>query len=262
MTLVDTHCHLYLQDFDKDLEQVVQRAVESGVQKVFIPAIDSETHERVHQLADHQFSIQHSAFSILPMMGVHPCSINQNFEEELRIALNHLDSGRKYYAIGEIGLDYYWDLTYKEQQVIAFERQIGWSIERKLPVAIHGRNSTADCIASVSKHKGKAKGIFHCFSGTPEEAKQVIELGFYLGIGGVVTYKKSNLKEILQQTGLTHVVLETDAPYLAPIPYRGKRNEPSYIRIICEAIAQALGIEVGKVAEITTGNAMNVFQLK
>jgi TatD DNase family protein len=195
------------------------------------------------------------------MMGLHPCSVKENFEEELKIAEGYLNSGRKYFAVGEIGLDYYWDLTFKAQQIMAFERQIEWSIERNLPVAIHSRNSVTDCIAIVSKYKGRAKGIFHCFSGTLEEAKQITELGFYLGIGGVITYKTSDLKSLLPQIGLKNVVLETDAPYLSPVPCRGKRNEPAYIRTICESVAQAMNKDLERVAEISTENALRVFQV-
>jgi TatD DNase family protein len=257
--LVDTHCHLYLKNFDTDLENVISRSIANGVNKIFLPAIDKDTHDRLHALADRNFSKHSADFGIFPMMGVHPCSITANFEDELNTAKNYLDSGRKYYAVGEIGLDYYWDVTYKEQQIIAFERQIDWSIEKKLPVVIHSRNSTSDCIKSVSKYQGKVKGIFHCFSGTLDEAKQIIDLGLYLGIGGVVTYKNSDLKEIIRQTGLGNVVLETDAPYLAPIPFRGKRNEPSYIKPIAQYIADSLDMDVSEVAQATTSNALRVF---
>lgn len=258
MTLVDTHCHLYLKNFDNDINEAIQRCIDNGVSKVFLPAIDNETHDRLHKLID---STTQPGFELYAMMGVHPCSIKENFEEELSIAKNFLDSGRKYYAVGEIGLDYYWDVTFKEQQIIAFERQIEWSIERNFPISIHSRNSTKDCIKSVSKYASKAKGIFHCFSGTAEEAKQIMDLGFYLGIGGVATYKNGGLKELLPQMGISHLVFETDAPYLAPVPYRGKRNEPSYIKTICESVAETLQMSVDEVASTTTANALKVFQL-
>ena len=261
MMLIDTHCHLYLKDYDYDLKAVVEKATQNGVKKIFLPAIDSETHERVHRLADKKFENADPELQILPMMGLHPCSVKENFEDELKIVEDFLNSGRKYYAVGEIGLDYYWDVSFKEQQIIAFERQIEWSIERNLPISIHSRKSTPDCIASVTKYKGRVKGIFHCFSGTLEEAKEVIELGFYLGIGGVVTYKNTNLREIIQRVGLNNVVFETDAPYLTPLPHRGKRNEPAHIRIICETVAQTLNKDINRVAEVTTNNALKVFQL-
>ncbi len=255
MKLIDTHCHLYLDDFKSDFAAIAERAQQAGVEKIFLPAIDSETHESLIKLSS-------DSVTILPMMGLHPCSVKANFEEELKIAESYFNSGTKFYGVGETGLDYYWDLTFKEQQVVSFERQIAWSIERKLPVIIHSRNSTSDCIKSVGKFNGKAKGIFHCFSGTLEEARQIIELGFYLGIGGVATYKNSGLKEILKQLSLDNIVLETDAPYLTPVPHRGKRNEPSYLKLICESVATVFEKNAEEVAEITLHNASVVFQLK
>jgi TatD DNase family protein len=254
--LIDTHCHLYLDDFKADLAEVIQRATDNRVQKIFLPAIDTETHEQLNALA--RLSTDNLQF--LPMMGVHPCSIKENFEEELKTAEHYLNNG-KYCAVGEIGLDYYWDVSFKEQQIYAFEKQLQWSIDRKLPVAIHSRNSTADCITSVTKFNGTVRGIFHCFSGTTEEAQQVIELGMYLGIGGVVTYKNTNLRDILQEVGLSNVVLETDSPYLTPVPHRGKRNEPSYVKLVAEGIANALEKSIEEVAAITSENALKVFQL-
>lgn len=257
MSITDTHCHLYLKGFKADLATVIERSVQAGVNKIFLPAIDRDTHQDLIDLV----AQSSAACEIYPMMGVHPCSINENFEEELEIARQHLDSGIKFYGVGETGLDYYWDVTYKEQQIVAFERQIQWGIDRNLPVIIHSRNSTPDSIASVAKFNGKATGIFHCFSGTLAEAQQAIELGFYLGIGGVVTYKNGGLKEIVQQVGLSNLVLETDAPYLTPVPHRGKRNEPAYTKLVCEAIADALGKTAEEVAEVTTHNARTVFQI-
>jgi TatD DNase family protein len=254
--LIDTHCHLYLADFKADLAEVIQRATESGVQKIFLPAIDTETHEQLNALT----VLSTNKLQLLPMMGVHPCSIKENFEEELKTAERFLNEG-KYYAVGEIGLDYYWDVSFKEQQIYSFEKQLQWSLDRQLPVAIHSRNSTSDCIDAVSKFNGKVKGIFHCFSGTLEEAKQIIDLGMYVGIGGVVTYKNTNLRQILKEVGLSNVVLETDAPYLTPVPHRGKRNEPTYVKLVAEAIATALEKTVEEVAEVTTQNALRVFQL-
>ena len=265
MMLIDTHCHLYLAKYDYDLKEVVERAILSGVKKIFLPAIDSESHERVHSLADRQLMspngmrIGKEDMEILPMMGVHPCSIKENYEEELNIAYNHLNSGRKYYAVGEIGLDYYWDVTFKEQQIRAFERQIEWSIEKNLPIVIHSRNSTADCINVLRQYEGRARGIFHCFSGNVEEVREITHMGFYLGIGGVITYKTSDLKDVIAKIGLKNIVLETDAPYLTPLPHRGKRNEPSYIKLVCAAVAQALNKDLDRVAQITSENALSVF---
>ena len=255
MSLIDTHCHLYLEDFEKDMNENIQRCVNSGVEKVFLPAIDSGTHKQLIELSEREYP----GLKIYPMMGLHPCSVKENFEEELVIATKYLDSGKKFYAIGEIGLDYHWDLTFKAQQLNAFEKQIEMAIERNLPIVIHSRKSTQDCVDVVRKFEGRIKGIFHCFGGTLDEAKQIIDLGFYLGIGGVVTYKNSGLKEVLQQLSLDNIVLETDAPYLTPVPHRGKRNEPSYIKLICESVADALGKSPAEVGEITTKNALRVF---
>ena len=267
MILIDTHCHLYLAKYDYDLKEVVERAIQAGVKKIFLPAIDAESHDKLLKLADKELkapngtAISKEDFEILPMMGVHPCSIKENFEEELAIALAHLDSGRKFYAVGEIGLDYYWDTTFKEQQIRAFERQIEWSLERNLPIVIHSRNSTPDCINILRQYEGRVKGIFHCFSGNIEEAREIIRLGLYLGIGGVITYPTSNLKEIISKVGLKNVVLETDAPYLTPLPHRGKRNEPSYVKLTCAAVAQALNKDLDRVADMTSENALTVFQM-
>lgn len=260
--IIDTHCHLYLKNFSNDLEQVLERAVKKDVLRLLLPAIDSETHEQLLQLAERPIPGEATGLQVLPMMGLHPCSVKENFEQELSIALNYLDDGRKYYAVGEIGLDYYWDVTFKAQQVIAFEQQIEWSIERNLPIVIHSRNSTADCIKSVQKYAGKAKGVFHCFSGTTEDIKQVKDLGFYMGIGGVVTYKNGGLKEVLNEIGLENMVLETDAPYLTPVPHRGKRNESSYLEYVCETIATELKLTYQEVEEQTTLNAKKLFELE
>lgn len=255
--IVDTHCHLYLQEFEIELNDLLQRAHQNGIQKIFLPAIDSETHERLIALTNHQ-----SPITILPMMGLHPCSVKENFEDELKIVEQYLKSNKIFFAIGEIGLDYHWDLSFKEQQLIAFEKQIEMAIEKNLPIIIHSRKSTQECIDVVRKYKGRVKGIFHCFGGTVEEAKQIIELGFYLGIGGVVTYKNSGLKEVLQQLSLENLVLETDAPYLTPVPHRGKRNEPAYLKLVCESIATALEKSAEEVADVTSANALQVFQIK
>ncbi len=257
MSLIDTHCHLYLEDFENDLDELLQRARHHGVGKIFLPAIDSETHTRVLNLCQ----LSTDQCQLLPMMGLHPCSVKENFEDELKIVEQHLNSRTKFYALGEIGLDYHWDLSFKEQQLNAFAKQIEMAIERNLPIVIHSRKSTQDCIEVVKKFDGRVKGIFHCFGGTVEEAKQITELGFYLGIGGVATYKNSGLKEVLQQLSLENLVLETDAPYLTPVPHRGKRNEPAYIKLVCEAVAAATGKSYDEVAEITSLNAVRVFQM-
>jgi len=257
MTLVDTHCHLYAQDFDTDIDIVIQRAKAAGVSYILLPAIDTANDERLFQLSLRS----NSECQLLPMAGLHPCSVNADWEKSLQIVQQQLNSGVKYYAVGETGLDYHWDLTYKEQQISAFDQQIKWSVEYKLPIVIHSRKSTYDCIKYLKPYAVDAKGVFHCFSGSLEEALQIIDLGFYLGIGGVVTYKNSGLKDVLQQIGLERIVLETDAPYLPPVPHRGKRNEPAYVSIVAMTIAQMLGKSVEEVASQTTENAKQLFGL-
>lgn len=256
MYLIDTHCHLYLEEFAADLSSTIERAKQNGVEKIFLPAIDSKTHSQLITLSQSVQQVQ-----LLAMMGLHPCSVKQNFEEELLLVEQHLKTGNTFYAIGEIGLDYHWDLSYQPQQIIAFEKQLALAIRHQLPVVIHSRKSTQDCIEIVRQFKGKVTGIFHCFGGTLAEAEQIIELGFYLGIGGVLTYKNSGLKEVVAQIGLSKLVLETDAPYLSPVPHRGKRNEPSYIKLVAETLAQTLQISEQEVAETTSKNAVQVFKM-
>ncbi len=249
----DTHTHIYDEKLLADPNQI-HRAIDAGVTKLYMPNCDSGTVDAMLQLADSWPD------NCMPMMGLHPTYVNESYETELASVEAWL-AKRKFYGVGEIGLDYYWDLTFKEQQIDAFERQIELALKYDLPIIIHSRESTADCIDIVrKKQNGKLRGIFHCFGGTLEEAQQITELGFYMGIGGVVTYKTSNLPEILKQIGLTHIVLETDAPYLAPVPYRGKRNESSYIPVIAQKIGDIMGISAEKVGETTTANAALLFR--
>lgn len=248
---IDTHTHLYDEQLVGDNN--IKKAIEEGVGKMYMPNCDSSTIAGMLQIAD---SWPQNCF---PMMGLHPCYVKENYLDELAVVEQWL-AERKFYAVGEIGLDYYWDLTFKEQQIIAFNRQIDLALQYNIPVVIHSRESTTDCISLVkAKQNGKLKGIFHCFSGTIEEARQIVDLGFYLGIGGVVTYKKSTLPDIVASIPLQNIVLETDAPYLAPVPYRGKCNQSSYIPIIAAKIAEIKGIDIQDVATITTNNAEMVF---
>jgi TatD DNase family protein len=195
------------------------------------------------------------------MMGVHPCSIKMNYAEELKIAREYLGK-RPFMAIGEIGLDFYWDITYSEQQYEAFHEQIEWALHFDMPIAIHSRNSIDECIRVVSEHQqGKLKGVFHCFSGNEQQAQQIISLGFYLGIGGVLTFKNSGLDKVIENINLEHIVLETDSPYLAPVPFRGKRNECSYMINIAQKLAEIKNTTVQQVADLTTVNAEKLFNL-
>ncbi len=252
--LIDTHCHLYLEELQPDLDAVIKRAEEEGVTKFLMPAIDSNETERLFATE------QRFKGKCIPMMGLHPCSVKENYDEELRMVEDWL-SKRPFVAVGEIGLDYYWDLSFKEQQMVVFEKQIQLSLQYKLPIVIHSRNSLDDCIQVVSKYMGKARGIFHCFSGTLQQANKIIELGFYLGIGGVITYKNAGLAEIMKAITLDYVVLETDAPYLTPVPFRGKRNESSYLKYVVQKLAEVKNISREEVARITTENAKKVFGL-
>jgi len=251
--LIDTHCHIYLDEFDSDREDMLSRARNEGVSKFIMPAIDSETHVDLLALAD-----KYPA-SCLPMMGLHPCSVKAEFEKELKIAEAYFDK-RTFIAVGETGLDFYWDLTWKKEQYISFQRQIEWAIHYNLPVVIHSRNSLDECIKIISENqKGYLKGVFHCFSGTPEQASKIIHLGFYLGIGGVVTFKNSGIDKVIKNVDLKHIVLETDSPYLAPVPVRGKRNECSYLKYVVERLSSIKGVSKEEIGLITTGNAKELF---
>ncbi|HUX84012.1 MAG TPA: TatD family hydrolase [Chitinophagaceae bacterium] len=252
--LADSHAHLYLPDFAGDLEQVMDRAMASGVEHIFMPNIDDTTVGSMLELENHYPDRCH------PMIGLHPCSVGDNPDHTLEFVEDWLGK-RPFYGIGEIGLDYHWDLTYRDQQIRAFEIQIDWAMKFGIPVSIHSREATPDCIRLVGKKQdGTLRGVFHCFSGTPEEARQVMGLGFFLGIGGVITFKNSGLDKVLADIPLDHIVLETDAPYLAPVPHRGKRNESSYLSLICEKIASIRHVESGEVAALTSENALNLFK--
>lgn len=233
---------------------MVERAVAAGVYRLLLPNIDSSTINGMLAL-EAQFP-----GVCIPMMGVHPCYVNENVDKELSIVRNWLEK-RSFKAIGEIGLDFYHDLTYTEQQYKAFREQLELARQYQLPVSIHARESTKECIEVVkSMQDGRLTGVFHCFSGTLEQAKEVIDLGFYLGIGGVVTFKKAGLDKLLEDIDLQHIILETDAPYLAPVPYRGKRNESAYIPLIGERIADVKNLTIADIAEITTSNALKLFK--
>lgn len=247
---IDTHTHLY----DEQLNETdIQRAIDAGVKKMYMPNCDSTTIEGMMDIA------RKWPDNCYPMMGLHPCYVKDNYRAELAIIEKYL-AENKFYAVGEIGLDYYWDMTYALQQAIAFEQQIDWALQYNLPIVIHSRESTADCIEIVKKKQnGNLKGIFHCFSGTLEEARQIAGLGLYLGIGGVVTFKKSTLPDIIKETGLQNIVLETDAPYLAPMPYRGKRNESSYIPLIAAKVAEIFDTDIKTIANTTSQNAEKIF---
>jgi len=253
MKLIDTHAHLYDEQFDTDRNEMIQRALDAGVEKMYLPNCDSTTLPGMLALAD-QYPNQ-----CMPMMGLHPVYVKENYQSELALVQEWL-ARRKFAAVGEIGLDKYWDQTFLEHQKEAFSLQIDWALQYDLPIVIHSRESTTECIEIVrGKQNGKLKGIFHCFSGTVEEARQITDLGLLLGIGGVVTYKKSSLPEVIAAIDLRHLVLETDAPYLSPVPCRGKRNESSYLPHIAAQIGSIKNLSVEEVATITTTNAELIF---
>ncbi len=251
--LIDTHCHLYSKEFAGEWAALIGRAEETGVGKFYLPAIDSGSMEDLLAF-EQQFPGKCRA-----MIGLHPCSVKADYESELALVEQWLGR-RPFAAVGEIGLDFYWDRSFEQQQVIAFHRQIEWALDYDLPVVIHSREAMQACIEGVRKYQqGRLKGIFHCFSGSYELAREIIDLGFYLGIGGVLTYKKAGLAEVLEGIGLDSLVLETDAPYLPPVPFRGKRNESSYLKLIAAKLAEVKGVSPEEVAEITTANAQKIF---
>ena len=253
--IIDTHCHLYSEEFEGDIAEVIKRAKYEGVKKFFLPAIDSTCLEG---MLDLEKKFPDECFA---MMGLHPCYVKENYLEELEIVKNQL-AARHFVAIGEIGIDYYWDKTFAEQQQQAFELQMQWALYYQLPIVIHTRNAMQETINMVKPFAAKGlTGIFHCFSGSYESAKQIVDMGFLLGIGGVVTYKNSGLPQALAQIGAENLVLETDAPYLTPIPFRGKRNESSYLKYIIEKLAEIKNMSVEEMAAITTANAERIFGL-
>ena len=255
MIYIDSHTHLFSSQFDNDRHQVVQKAIEQGVEKMLLPNINSKTIEAVHQLC--QDFPQHC----FPMIGLHPCDIKNDYEEELKIIKSHLDKG-KYVAIGEIGIDLYWDKGTLEIQKKAFRQQLKWAKEYDLPVAIHIRKSF-DTIFEVLEEVNdqNLRGVFHCFTGSKEQGQKAIEMGFMLGIGGVVTFKNSGLDKVLKELPLEKLLLETDSPYLAPTPYRGQRNESSFITIVAQKLAEIYEVNLEEVAIKTTHNAKTLFNL-
>ena len=255
MMLIDTHSHIYVPEFAPDFTQMLEKAQNEGVRKIILPAIDSLSHEAMLKVEDENPGV------CLSMMGLHPCSIKESYKEELTIARDYLEK-RTFKAVGEIGLDFYWDKTFTEQQYAAFHEQIEWAIHFDISIAIHSRNSTDECIEVVAAHqKGNLRGVFHCFSGNTDQANQIIDLGFFLGIGGVITFKNAGLDKVMEEVSLNHVVVETDAPYLAPVPFRGKRNEPSYLKYVVDKLAAIKNVSAEEIATITTANAEKLFGL-
>jgi TatD DNase family protein len=250
---IDTHAHIYLSDFSDDREDILSRADEQKVSRIYMPNVD---HTSIDGMMELEYRYKDRCIA---MMGLHPCYIKKDFQRELYLVEEWL-SKRKFAAVGEIGTDLYWDKTFWEQQKEAFTIQIGWAKKHKLPVVIHCRESIDETIQIVSALKDEnLTGVFHCFSGNAEQAKRIIELGFYLGIGGVATFKKGGLDLVLPEISLDHLVLETDSPYLAPVPHRGKRNEPAYIPLIAQRISDIKDVLLDEVQRLTTANAGKLF---
>lgn len=252
--LTDTHTHLFAEEFDSDRIETVQRAIAAGVKKMYLPNIDSSSIASMLKL---EAEFPENCFA---MMGLHPCSVNEKYEAELKIIEEWFEK-RKFYAVGEIGMDYHWDKTFISQQKDAFARQIELAKKHRLPIVIHQRECFDDLFEIVrSKNDKLLKGIFHCFTGTLDQANKIISLGdFKIGIGGAITYKKSELPEVIKQIDMKYIVLETDSPYLTPAPYRGKRNESSCIVFVAQKIAEIKGISFEEVEFITTKNAEEIF---
>ena len=251
--MIDTHCHLYGEAFARDQAETIQRAEKEGVERFYLPAIDSGSREALQALEARYPGV------CIGMAGLHPCSVKGNYLKELRVVEEDL-ARRPWVAVGEIGLDFYWDRTFEREQYEVFRQQIRWALQYDIPIVIHSRDSMAECIGVVrEEQQGKLRGIFHCFSGDGDAAREVTGLGFYLGIGGVLTYKNSGLPAAIREIPLEFMVLETDAPYLSPVPFRGKRNESSYLKYIAAKLAEVKGSSVEEVARITTENAQKIF---
>jgi len=254
---IDTHTHIYSEEFDADREMAISRAGQAGVDCFLLPAIDSQYHERLLHTVS---GFPHLCY---PMMGLHPTSVKADFQNELAIVENYLERpDLRFYAVGEIGIDLYWDKTYEAEQKNAFRKQLNLAVTHHLPVVIHTRNSMDMALEILEKENNPGlRGVFHCFSGNQEQARRAINLGFLLGIGGVITYKNSGLQKVVEMTNPEHLVLETDAPWLPPVPHRGERNEPSYISLIAQKMAEIKKITLDQVAEITTQNARTIFHI-
>ena len=253
MILTDTHTHLYYETDPEKLSGLMQRSLDKGVSRLFLPNVDSKSIPLVFRLAEQYPE------NCYPMLGLHPCDVKENFREELALIYKEIP-GRRIYAIGEIGIDLYWDKTTLAIQQEAFRTQINWAKQMNLPIVIHCREAFDEIFEILEELKDdKLRGIFHCFTGSAEQAKKVIGLGFYLGIGGVLTYKNSGLDKVVQDISLEHLVLETDSPYLTPVPFRGKPNESSYLINVAQKLADLKQISIEVLAQITTKNSERVF---
>ena len=254
MVFTDTHTHLYLNAFDDDRANVVKNAIEQGVKYMLLPNIDSSSIDPMFELC--------KAFpeNCFPMMGLHPTSVKENYKEELEIISGWFEK-QNFIAVGEIGIDLYWDQSFQKQQEEAFRFQIDLALKNEIPIVIHSRDSFDEIFNVLEDYHGSGlKGVFHCFTGSLEQANKAIDLGFYLGIGGVLTFKNSGLDKVIAEIDLKHILLETDSPFLAPTPFRGKRNESAYINLVANRLSQIKNIDRKEIAKITTQNAIDLFK--
>lgn len=255
MQIIDTHCHLYLPEFDADRDEVVKRSVSAGVRTILMPNIDSSS------VAPMLAAEESFPGICLPMMALHPTSVRENYQQELEEVEARL-AEHKYYGIGETGIDLYWDKTFINEQLISFRRHLGFAEDYGLPVVIHARQSLDVIIREIKAFgSGRVTGVFHAFPGNAEEASQVVGMGFLIGIGGVITFRKSRQGEAAIEAGINKIVIETDAPYLAPVPYRGKRNESSYMTLVIDKLSELLAISPPEVADRSTANAKKLFKI-
>lgn len=253
--MIDTHAHIYLEQFKEDIADVLDRAQEEGLSKVYMPNID-------HTSIDDMLELEAKYPDLcVATMGLHPCSVNKDFEKELYLVEQWL-AKRPFAAVGEMGTDLYWDKTYIDQQLEAFKIQCNWAKKYEIPIIIHCRESLDMTIKLVEEQKtDQLTGVFHCFNGTVEQAKRIKELGFYIGLGGVSTFKNSGMGEVIPELALDHVVLETDSPYLSPTPHRGKRNEPAYVKLVAQKVADFRQMPLADLEEITTRNTNSLFKV-
>lgn len=251
--MIDSHAHIYLEDFEDDLEEVIQRAKEEGVEKILMPNIDSESVEAMLKV-----ELKYPEICI-PMMGLHPCSVSENYKDQLKLVEDWFKK-RQFLAVGEIGTDLYWDKTFWPQQQEAFHFQCNLALEYNLPIVIHCRDSINETIRMVNEYHEKGLcGVFHCFNGSVEQAKEITEMGFYLGLGGVSTFKNGGMDQVIPFLDKTKIILETDSPYLTPAPYRGKRNEPAYVSLVAKKVSEYLNISIEAVIKLTVGNTKKLF---
>jgi TatD DNase family protein len=253
MILTDTHIHLYADEYSDNLDTLIRDAVQKNISRFFIPNVDSTTMDPLFDIC------RNYKGTCFPMLGLHPCNINAQFREQLAIIKQRAEN-EKIFAVGEIGIDLYWDKTFRKEQEEAFIIQLQWAKEWNLPVVIHSREATDVIIDLLSANRQlESRGIFHCFSGSSEQAEKIIELGFFLGIGGVLTFKNAGLDKVIADIDISKIVIETDGPYLAPAPYRGKRNDPSFLYLIAEKLAAIKNMTLDEVAAVTTENSLAIF---